>query len=183
MPRMKMAVKRLRRERLPSPSSDEEAPPLEHRIDKCPIPVVSFCDEVVISPKPTNTINIRTLKRMKIIKKDGQWVAQSKGFDNESGPSTLLFEGGEEMDEDEEEPPPSQRPSSSTSDFTEDHFNLLNRQIDSLKSSMEGLHYTAEDLHHTMGTLQQSMDGMTLLLQALYSRLYTMIPPPPPPEF
>ncbi|KAL2531471.1 Uncharacterized protein Adt_04822 [Abeliophyllum distichum] len=39
---------------------------------------------------------------------DGQWVAKSKGFDDESGPSTLLFEGGEEMDEDEDEPP--QRP-------------------------------------------------------------------------
>ncbi|KAL2471475.1 Uncharacterized protein Adt_39611 [Abeliophyllum distichum] len=50
---------------------------------------VSFCDEVVISPKPTDTINIHTLKRMKIIKKDGQWVAQSKRFNDESG--TLYF--------------------------------------------------------------------------------------------
>ncbi|KAL2487452.1 Uncharacterized protein Adt_32208 [Abeliophyllum distichum] len=106
---------------------------------------VSFRDKVVISPKPTDTINIRTLKRMKIIKKDGQWVAQSKGFDDESGPSTLPFEDGEEMDEDEDEPPPrpsSQRPSSFTSGFTEDHFNLLNGWIDSLTSSIEGLHNT-----------------------------------------
>ncbi|KAL2491618.1 Uncharacterized protein Adt_27246 [Abeliophyllum distichum] len=34
-----MPAKRTRRERLPSPSSNEEAPPQEHRIDKCPIPV------------------------------------------------------------------------------------------------------------------------------------------------
>ncbi|KAL2486921.1 Uncharacterized protein Adt_31677 [Abeliophyllum distichum] len=79
--------------------------------------------------------------------KDGQWVAQSKEFDDESGSSTLPFEGGEEIDEDEVEPlprPRSQRPSSSTSGFTEDHFNLLNGQIDSLTSSVEGLHHTAE---------------------------------------
>ncbi|KAL2453906.1 Uncharacterized protein Adt_48594 [Abeliophyllum distichum] len=37
MPQMKVAAKRPRRERLPSPSSDEEAPPPEQRIDKCPI--------------------------------------------------------------------------------------------------------------------------------------------------
>ncbi|KAL2531860.1 Uncharacterized protein Adt_05211 [Abeliophyllum distichum] len=61
---------------------------------------ISFRDEVVFSEKPTNTIDIRTLRRMKIIKQDGQWVAQSKGFDDESGPSTLPFEGGEDMDED-----------------------------------------------------------------------------------
>ncbi|KAL2497570.1 Uncharacterized protein Adt_23120 [Abeliophyllum distichum] len=123
---------------------------------------------------------------MKIIKKNGQWVAQSKGFDDESGPSTLPFEGGEEMDEDEDEPPPrphSQRPSSSTLGFTDDHFNLLNGRIDSLTSSVEGLHHTTEDLRHTMGTLQQSVDGMTSFPQALYSRLDAMIPPSPPPKF
>ncbi|KAL2517378.1 hypothetical protein Adt_13625 [Abeliophyllum distichum] len=37
MPRTKMTAKCPRRERLSSPSSDEEAPPPEHRIDKCPI--------------------------------------------------------------------------------------------------------------------------------------------------
>ncbi|KAL2541903.1 hypothetical protein Adt_02881 [Abeliophyllum distichum] len=115
----------------------------------------------------------------------GQWVAQSKGCDDESGPSTLPFEGGEEMDENEDEPPRrprSQRPLSSTSSFNKAHFNVLNGRMDSLTSSVEGLHHTAEDLHHTMGTLQQSVDGMTLLLQALHFRLDAMIPPPPPSE-
>ncbi|KAL2472307.1 hypothetical protein Adt_40443 [Abeliophyllum distichum] len=112
-----------------------------------------------------------------------------KGFDDESRPSTLLFEGGEEMDEDEDEdedePPPrprSQRPSSFTYGFTDDHFNLLNGRINSFTSSVEGLHHMAQDLCHTMGTLQQSVDGMTSLIQALHSRLDAMIPPPPPPE-
>ncbi|KAL2465389.1 berberine bridge enzyme-like 13 [Abeliophyllum distichum] len=140
----------------------------------------------MILPKSTDTINISILKRMKIFKDDGQWIAKSNGFDDESGPSTLPFEGDEEMDEDEDEPPPrprSQRPSSSTSSFTEDHFNLLNGRIDSLTSSMEGLHYTAKDLRLTTETLQQSVDGMTSLLQALHSHLDAVIPPPPPPDF
>ncbi|KAL2533335.1 Uncharacterized protein Adt_06686 [Abeliophyllum distichum] len=141
---------------------------------------VSFRDEVVLSPKPANAISIRTLRRMKIVKEDGQSVVKSKGFDDESGSSTLPFEGREEMDEDENDPPlrlRSHRPSSSISGFTftEDHFNLLNRWIDSLTS-------TVEDLYHTMGTLQQSVDDMTSLLQTLYSCLDAVILPPPPPE-
>ncbi|KAL2454164.1 berberine bridge enzyme-like 13 [Abeliophyllum distichum] len=121
---------------------------------------------------------------MKIFKEDGQWVAKSKGFDDESGPSTLPFEG-EEMDDDEDEPPPrprTQRPSSSTSGFTEDHFNLLNGRIDSLTSSVEGLHNTAEDLHRTMGTLQHLVEGMTTFPQALHSLLDAVLPPYPSPE-
>ncbi|KAL2485480.1 Uncharacterized protein Adt_30236 [Abeliophyllum distichum] len=89
---------------------------------------VSFRDSVTLFSKATDTINTLTIKRMKIFKEDGQWVAKSKGFDNESGPSTLSFEG-EEIDVNEYEPPPrprSQKPSSSTSGLTEDHFNLLN---------------------------------------------------------
>ncbi|KAL2471379.1 Uncharacterized protein Adt_39515 [Abeliophyllum distichum] len=107
---------------------------------------VSFCDEVVLSPKPTDTINIRTLRRMKIVKEDGQWVEKSKGFDDESGSSTLPFEGGEEIDEDEDDPllrPRSHRLSSSTlipqrhyEVPFEDHFNLLNGWIDLLTSSL-----------------------------------------------
>ncbi|KAL2518420.1 Uncharacterized protein Adt_14667 [Abeliophyllum distichum] len=122
---------------------------------------------------------------MKIVKENGQWVAKSKGFDDESGPSTLPFEGGEDMDDDNNDHPSrprSKRPLSSTFGFTEDHFNLLNGRIDSLTSSVEGLHHTADDLRHTMGTLQQSMDGMTSFLQALHSRLDAMIPPLHPPE-
>ncbi|KAL2486621.1 Uncharacterized protein Adt_31377 [Abeliophyllum distichum] len=120
---------------------------------------VSFHDEVVLSPKPTDTINIRTLRRMKIVKENEQWVVKSKGFDDELGPSTLPFEGGEDMDEDEDDPPTrlrSHRPLSSTSGstFIDDHFNLLNRRIDSLTSSVEGLQHMAENLLHTMGTLQ-----------------------------
>ncbi|KAL2479592.1 Uncharacterized protein Adt_32558 [Abeliophyllum distichum] len=145
---------------------------------------VSIHESVALLRKATDTINISTLKRMKIFKEDGQWVAKSKRFDDESGPSTLAFEGGEEMDEDEDVPPPrprSQRPSSFTSGFTEDHFNLFNGRIDSLTSSVDGLHHTAEELRLTMGTLQQSVDRMTSLLQALHSRLDAMMSPPPPP--
>ncbi|KAL2542466.1 Uncharacterized protein Adt_03444 [Abeliophyllum distichum] len=116
---------------------------------------VPVCDSVALLPKATDTINTLTLKRIKIFKEDGQWVAKTKDFDDESRPSTLPFEG-EEIDVDEDEPQPrplSQRPSSSSSDFTEDHFNLLNGRIDSLTSSVEGLHNTADDLRRTMGTL------------------------------
>ncbi|KAL2472411.1 Uncharacterized protein Adt_40547 [Abeliophyllum distichum] len=121
---------------------------------------------------------------MKIFKEDRQRVAKSKGFDDESGPSTLPFEGKEmDVDEDELRPRPHlQRPSSSTSGFTEDHFNLLNGWIDSLTSSVEGLHNTAYDLRHTMGTLQHSVDGMTSLLHALHACLDAVLPPHPPPE-
>ncbi|KAL2485936.1 Uncharacterized protein Adt_30692 [Abeliophyllum distichum] len=138
MPRMKVAAKRPRRERLPSPSSDEEAPPPEQRIDKCPI-----------------------------------LVAQSKGFDDESGPFTLPFEGGEEMDEDEDEPSPrpsSQRPSSSSSGFTftEYHFNLFNGWIDSLTSTVE--------------SMQSLLYQVLASQQAVHAHLGTGFPPPPPPE-
>ncbi|KAL2471889.1 Uncharacterized protein Adt_40025 [Abeliophyllum distichum] len=148
---------------------------------------VSFRDEVVLLPKPTDTINTLILRCMKIIKEDGQWVAKSKGFDDELGPSTLPFEGGEEMDEDEDDLLPrlrSHRPSSSILGFTftEDHFNLLNGRIDSLTSTVDVLYHTAKGLCHTMGTLQQSLDRMASLLQELHSRLDAMIPPPPPPE-
>ncbi|KAL2499948.1 berberine bridge enzyme-like 13 [Abeliophyllum distichum] len=121
---------------------------------------------------------------MKIFKEDGQWVAKSKGFDDELGPSTLPFEG-EEMDVDEDDPPPrprSQMTSSSTYRFTEDRFNLLNSRIDSLTSSVEGLHNTADDLRRTMGTLQHSVDGMTSFLFVLHARLDDVLPPHPPPE-
>ncbi|KAL2491277.1 Uncharacterized protein Adt_26905 [Abeliophyllum distichum] len=46
---------------------------------------VSIHDSVALLPKATDTINISTLKRMKIFKENGQWVAKSKGFDDESG--------------------------------------------------------------------------------------------------
>ncbi|KAL2471335.1 Uncharacterized protein Adt_39471 [Abeliophyllum distichum] len=173
---------------------------------------VSVVDTVALLPKATDTINTLTLKRIKIFKENGQWVAKSKGFDDESGPSTLPFEG-EDMEADEDAPPPSpprprsHRTSSSTSSFNEDHFNILNGRIDSLTSTIDGLqntaniiqttvgglqssvddisslHHTAEELRLTMGTLQQSMDGMASLLRALHSRLDAMVPPlPPPPE-
>ncbi|KAL2466502.1 Uncharacterized protein Adt_42353 [Abeliophyllum distichum] len=135
---------------------------------------VYFHDEVVLNPKPTNTINILTLKCMRIFKEDGQWVAKTKRFDEESGPSTLSFEGGEEMDADEDAPPPrprSHRPSSST--FTEDDFNRLNGWIDLLTSTVEGLYQTVENL-------QQSVDGMTSLLQVLHFRIDFVLPPQAP---
>ncbi|KAL2474870.1 Uncharacterized protein Adt_35606 [Abeliophyllum distichum] len=92
---------------------------------------VSDLNTIALVPKATDTINTLTLKRMKIFKENGQWVAKSKGFDDESGPSTLPFEG-EDMDADEDAPlpspprPRSHRPSSSTSSVNEDQFNLLN---------------------------------------------------------
>ncbi|KAL2462067.1 Uncharacterized protein Adt_45487 [Abeliophyllum distichum] len=299
-----MGAKRPRRERLPSPSSDDDAPPPEQRIDKCPIPVgynpaeacsrvtgkhfeearrlssnqltlpcrvlhniishiivprkghldevnhfdvflldsmlvgrkldfsyimlhhmntvhrghrpmalpygmiltkifqhhqISFRDEVVFSAKPTDTIDIRTLRRMKIIKQNGQWVAQSKGFDDDSGPSTLPFEGGEEMDEDAPPSPArprSHQPSSSASGINEDQLNLLSGRIDSLTSTVDGMQLAVNDLQNatatirttvegiqaTVGGLQSSMDGITSMLHALHSYLGTGFPPPPPPE-
>ncbi|KAL2518140.1 Uncharacterized protein Adt_14387 [Abeliophyllum distichum] len=106
-----------------------------------------------------------------------QWVAKTKGFDAESGPSTLLFEGGEAMDEDDDEDdtpllphpsdiPSSHMPSSSTScsSFTEDHYNLLNDWIDSLTTMVDGL--------------QQSVNGLTSLLQQSASfTTRTSLPP------
>ncbi|KAL2526127.1 berberine bridge enzyme-like 13 [Abeliophyllum distichum] len=120
---------------------------------------------------------------MRIFKEDGQWVEKTKGFNDELGPSTLPLESGEEMDADEDAPlprPRSQRPSSSTFSFTftEDHYNLLNGQIDSLTSMVVGL-------HHTVRNLQQSVNSMTSLLQALHSHLDAVLPlhpPHPPPE-
>ncbi|KAL2542833.1 Uncharacterized protein Adt_03811 [Abeliophyllum distichum] len=70
---------------------------------------VSFHDSIALLPKATDTINTTTLKCMKIVKKDGQCVAQSKRFDDESGRSTFPFEGSEEMEEDEDEPLPRPR--------------------------------------------------------------------------
>ncbi|KAL2475252.1 Uncharacterized protein Adt_35988 [Abeliophyllum distichum] len=107
---------------------------------------ISFRDLVVVLPKATDTINVLTLKRMKIFKENGQWVAKSKGFDDELGPSTLPFEGEDiHDDEDDHLPSPprprSHRPSSSTSGFNEDHFNLHNGQIDSLASTVNGLQH------------------------------------------
>ncbi|KAL2541798.1 Uncharacterized protein Adt_02776 [Abeliophyllum distichum] len=155
---------------------------------------VSIHDSVALLPKATNTINISTLKRMKIFKENGQWVAKSKGFDDESRPSTLPFKG-EDMDDDEDAPPPSpprprsHRPSSSTSGFNKDHFNLLNGRINSLASTVDGLQHAVSDLQNTaaniqttVGGLQSSVDGITSLLHALHSHLGTDFPPPPPPE-
>ncbi|KAL2454820.1 Uncharacterized protein Adt_47678 [Abeliophyllum distichum] len=162
---------------------------------------VSFRDSVALVPKATDTINILTLKRMKIFKENGQWVAKSKGFDDESGPSTLPFEG-EDMDADEDAPPPSparprsHQPSSSTSGVNEDQLNLLSGRIDSLTSTVGGMQVAVNDLQNATATirttvegiqatvdgLQSSMDGITSMLHALHSYLGTGFPPPPPPE-
>ncbi|KAL2541110.1 Uncharacterized protein Adt_02088 [Abeliophyllum distichum] len=136
-------------------------------------------DSVALLPKATDTINTPTLKRMKIFKEDGQWVAKTKGFDDKSQPSTLPFEG-EEIDVDEDEPPPkshSQRPSSSFADFTftEDHYNCLMARSNSLTS-------TAEGLHNSMVTLQDLVADMTSLLHVLHFRLDAVLPPHLPPK-
>ncbi|KAL2532389.1 Uncharacterized protein Adt_05740 [Abeliophyllum distichum] len=117
---------------------------------------ISFRDSVTILPKATDIINVLTLKQMKIFKENRQWVAKSKGFDDESGPSTLPFEG-EDMDADEDVPPPSpprprsHRPSSSTSSFNEDHFN---GRIDSLASTIDGLQHAVSNLQNTAANIQ-----------------------------
>ncbi|KAL2519060.1 Uncharacterized protein Adt_15307 [Abeliophyllum distichum] len=149
---------------------------------------ISFRDSVAVLPKATNFINVLTLKRMKIFKENRQWMAKSKGFDDESGPSTLPFEG-EDLHDDEDAPPPSPPlPSSSTFDFNKDHFNLLNGRIDSLVSTVDGLQHASSDLQNTaatiqttLGRLQTSVNGITSLLHALHSYLGTVFPPPPPP--
>ncbi|KAL2526762.1 Uncharacterized protein Adt_11816 [Abeliophyllum distichum] len=67
-------------------------------------------NEIFISQKPTDTINISTFKRMKIVKEQEQWMLKTRRFDAKSGHSTLLFEGDEVMDDDdqdEEDVPPS----------------------------------------------------------------------------
>ncbi|KAL2479799.1 Uncharacterized protein Adt_32765 [Abeliophyllum distichum] len=96
---------------------------------------VPISDEFSISQKPTDTINLSTLKKMKIVKEQGQWVAKTKEFDTESGISTLPFEGNEVMEDigqDEEyahlPSPPHDIPRLSMPGFTfsEDHYNLLN---------------------------------------------------------
>ncbi|KAL2525855.1 Uncharacterized protein Adt_10909 [Abeliophyllum distichum] len=140
---------------------------------------VSIHDLIALFSKATDTINISTLKRMQIFKDDGQWVAKSKGFDDELGPFTLPFEGGKEMDK--------MRMSN-----RQDHDQIGHRPpLLALPSPiiiticlMAGLtpSSTEEGLRNTMGTLQASVDGMTTLLQALYSRLDVVLPPHPPPE-
>lgn len=57
---------------------------------------VSLEGEAIIKPHPTDIINIQTLKRMKIFKTQGQWVAYTRGFDPALGLSTLPFEDEEE---------------------------------------------------------------------------------------
>ncbi|KAL2487213.1 Uncharacterized protein Adt_31969 [Abeliophyllum distichum] len=155
---------------------------------------ISFCDSVAVLPKAIDTINIFTLKQMKFFKENEQWVAKSKGFDDELGPSTLPFEG-EDLHDDEDAPPPSpprtrsHRLSSSTSGFNENHFNLLNGRIDSLASTVDGLQHAVSDLQNTaaniqttVGGLQTLVDGITSLFHALHSHLGIGFPPPPPPE-
>ncbi|KAL2492210.1 Uncharacterized protein Adt_27838 [Abeliophyllum distichum] len=155
---------------------------------------ISFRDLVAVLPKATDTINVHTLKRMKIFKENEQWVAKSKVFDDESRPSTLPFEG-EDLHDDEDASlsfpprPRLHRPSSSTSGFNEDHFNLLNGRIDSLASTIDGLQHAVSDLQNTtatiqttVGGLQTSVDGITSLLHALHSYLGIKFPSPPPAE-
>ncbi|KAL2527104.1 Uncharacterized protein Adt_12158 [Abeliophyllum distichum] len=104
---------------------------------------ISFHDEVVLNPKPTNTINIHTLKRMKIVKENRQWVAKTKALmpSRDLLPYHLKVIRKWTKAMMKKMPPPSHSrdrpnshmPSSSTLGFTftEDHYNLLNGQIDS----------------------------------------------------
>ncbi|KAL2517718.1 hypothetical protein Adt_13965 [Abeliophyllum distichum] len=231
MPRVKIARKHQRRERLPTPSSDDEIPP-ENCVDKCPIligksvdlasfnfdvhsfhiedyfVVMGWVSIVTLDKKayPNLMKEFHQCMAYSPGSEDGQWVAKTKGFDAESGPSTLPFEGGEKMDKDgdEEDTPlpshPRERasshmPSSSTSDFsfTEDHYNLLNGRIDSLTTTvddlqhtMDGLQNTAASLQHSVEGLHHSINGLTSLLQqvlasqqAIYSHLDIVFPLPP----
>ncbi|KAL2541940.1 hypothetical protein Adt_02918 [Abeliophyllum distichum] len=101
---------------------------------------------------------------------------ENKRFDAESELSTLPFEDSEEIDEaDEEEDdsslsrprdiPSSQMSSSSSGfSFTEDHYNLLNGQIDFLTSTVEGL--------------QSILQQVLVAQQALNSRFDMVFHPP-----
>lgn len=146
---------------------------------------IPFNDEVFISLRPTDVINIHTLKRMKIVKERGQWVARTKGFDPDSGPSTLPFEGDDEEDEeaghghDEDIPlpptPPHDFPGSrapQTSDsftFTEDHYNFLNRRIESLTSSINGLGGMLYQLQVQQNAIQAQQTVMHAQQDAFYA--------------
>lgn len=105
---------------------------------------VSLDGEIFVRLRSTDTINIQTLKRMKITKEHGQWVADTKGFDSISGPSKIPCEGDE--DDDVPEAPPHDisgsnipRSLGSGFTFTVDQYYMLNGRIDSLTSSVNSL--------------------------------------------
>ncbi|KAL2518301.1 hypothetical protein Adt_14548 [Abeliophyllum distichum] len=105
----------------------------------------------------------------------------------------------DEADDEEDAPSPSHSrdipsshmPLSPSSDFffTEDHYNLLNGQIDSLTTTVDGLQNMVGGLQHSVEGLHHSVNNLTSLLQqvlasqqAIHSHLDTEFPPPPPPE-
>ncbi|KAL2471023.1 Uncharacterized protein Adt_39159 [Abeliophyllum distichum] len=117
-------------------------------------------DEVFINSKPIDTINIHTLKRMKIVKENGQWVATTKDFDAVSGPPHCCLEEVTLWTRMimmkmmhllrlilvsylahifRHLPHP-------IFSFSEDHYNLFNGRIDSLTSTMDGLQHTVGGL-------------------------------------
>lgn len=92
------------------------------------------------------------MKRMKIVKEHGQWVAHTNGFDPTSSPFTLSFEEEVEV-EPESEPnvlevltPAFDFPGSNTphlsrgrSTFTEELYNLIHGRIDSHTSTVNSI--------------------------------------------
>lgn len=101
---------------------------------------VSVQGEDSISFRPTDTINIHTLKSMKFFRRDGQCLARTKGFDLELSPLTLPFDEDDDANVTPHHIPSSSviRPTGSFT-FTKDHHNLLNGHISSLASSIDGL--------------------------------------------
>ncbi|KAL2517837.1 Uncharacterized protein Adt_14084 [Abeliophyllum distichum] len=136
-------------------------------------------NEISISQKSTDTINHSTLKRIKIIKEQRQWMVKTRGFNMESGPSMQPFKGDEFMGDnkqDEEDIPHlspthdisrSSFPSSSSRfSFTKDHYNLLNGRIDDLQHSVDGL---TSSLHQVLASQQD--------LQPSFNMIFPPLPP------
>lgn len=78
-------------------------------------------------------------------KRTWSMAAHTKGFDPTSGPSTLILDGDEDdmpkLPNPSLDIPGSSVPPSSIGGFTftEDHYNLLNGEVDLLKSSVDKL--------------------------------------------
>ncbi|KAL2491723.1 Uncharacterized protein Adt_27351 [Abeliophyllum distichum] len=146
-------------------------------------------DDVSISQKPTDIINLSTLKGMKIVKEPRKWVAKTKEFDTESGPSTLPLERDEAMEVDGQDEkdapfrsPPHDIPRSSITstsfsfNFSEDYYNLLNAWIDSYT-------FTVDDLQYSLDGLSSLLQQVLVSQQTLHSRFDTVFPSLPPLEY
>lgn len=144
--------------------------------------------EEFVSLRPTDIKKIHTLKHMKIVKVDGQWMARTKGFDAELGPLTLPFDGDDEEDDDEDDVTPCHIPSSSAPrptegfTFTKDHYNLLNRRIDSLTSPIDGFGGMLRSIANLTKCNTSSTSSDASIAKSFYVHFYAHFSPPLHPE-